>query len=211
MASARQPRSSHIGSYRRPGKPAASPDPRDQPIGWDDPQGRGANYGPEKVYFECNHVDSRSPIDIVEEVVAHNQWAFSRKESQEIIFEVAANLTTYRLMFHHEPSLDMMVFAASGSLTIPQHRLGPVRNLVLLINEHLWLGHFDLPQHKHTPTFRHGLLLRDGLGIERVEDLIDIALSESERFTPAFHFVTWSHHAPEDALAAALFETAGEA
>ena len=39
---------------------------------------------------------------------------------------------------------------------------------------------------------------------ESLEDLMDIALTECERFFPAFQFVLWGGKAPADALAAAM-------
>jgi hypothetical protein len=41
--------------------------------------------------------------------------------------------------------------------------------------------------------------------------MVDIALTECERFYPAFQFVTWGGKSPEEAMAAALVETVGEA
>jgi hypothetical protein len=44
-----------------------------------------------------------------------------------------------------------------------------------------------------------------------IEDLLDTALVECERFYPAFQYVIWGGKSPSDALAAALVETMGEA
>ena len=46
---------------------------------------------------------------------------------------------------------------------------------------------------------------------EQVEDLVDIALSECERFYPAFQLVIWGGKTPEEAMAAAMIEPIGEA
>ena len=61
--------------------------------------------------------------------------------------------------------------------------------------------------------FRHTLLLRGAgrVSAEQFEDLVDIAFSECERFYPAFQFVLWGGKTPEEALAAAMLETVGEA
>ena len=61
--------------------------------------------------------------------------------------------------------------------------------------------------------FRHTLLLR-GAGpasVEQLEDLVDIAVSESDRYYPAFQFVIWGGKTPKEALDAALIEVVGEA
>ena len=61
--------------------------------------------------------------------------------------------------------------------------------------------------------FRHTVPLR-GLrraSVEQLEDLVDAAFSECERFFPAFQFVIWGGKSAGEALDAALFETVGEA
>ena len=46
---------------------------------------------------------------------------------------------------------------------------------------------------------------------ELMEDLVDIAVTECERFYPAFQFVIWGGKSPLEALTAAMLETEGEA
>ena len=41
--------------------------------------------------------------------------------------------------------------------------------------------------------------------------MVDIALTECERFFPAFQFVLWGGKSPGDALAAAMLDCVGEA
>ena len=61
--------------------------------------------------------------------------------------------------------------------------------------------------------FRHALLLREGINVsgELMEDLVDIAVTECERFYPAFQFVIGGGKSPVEALTAAMLETEGEA
>lgn len=63
------------------------------------------------------------------------------------------------------------------------------------------------------PMFRHTLLLRGSRGnaVETLEDLVEIALTESERFYPAFQFVIWGGKQPLEALNSAMIETVGQA
>jgi len=77
----------------------------------------------------------------------------------------------------------------------------------------MWLGHFAIWADEGVPMFRHAVLLRGkgGACAEQIEDLVDIALNESERFYPAFQFVLWGGKTPDDAIAAALLDTVGEA
>jgi len=82
-----------------------------------------------------------------------------------------------------------------------------------VINEKLWLGHFDLDPDEGTPTFRHTTLLRGikGASTEQMEDLVDIALVEVERFYPAFQFVIWGGKPVDEAISAAILDTVAEA
>ena len=77
----------------------------------------------------------------------------------------------------------------------------------------MWLGHFDVCSDTNLPMFRHAILLRGALGasVEQLEDLVDMALSECERFYPAFQLVIWGGKVPEEAMATAMIEPIGEA
>ena len=82
-----------------------------------------------------------------------------------------------------------------------------------LINEQLWLGHFELWSNSGTILFRHGMLLGNDaqLPLDLAETLIESAIDECERFYPVFQFVLWGGKTPAEALAASLIETRGEA
>ena len=61
--------------------------------------------------------------------------------------------------------------------------------------------------------FRHGLLLSGGAqpSSAQLESILSNALSACERYYQAFHFVVWAGKSAREAVAAAMFETAGEA
>ena len=61
--------------------------------------------------------------------------------------------------------------------------------------------------------FRQTMLLRGsrGAAVEQLEDLVEIALSECERFYPAFQFVIWGGKSASEAVSAAILDTMGEA
>jgi hypothetical protein len=77
----------------------------------------------------------------------------------------------------------------------------------------MWLGHFDLAGEEGLLMYRHGVLLPDNMHatLEQCENLIEIALTECDRYYQAFQFVVWGGKTPEEAIAAALFDTVGEA
>ena len=63
--------------------------------------------------------------------------------------------------------------------------------------------------------FRHAALIdgedRGTLTLQQAETLVEAAIEECERFYPVFQFVLWAGKTPQEAIAAALIETQGEA
>ena len=94
---------------------------------------------------------------------------------------------------------------------VPPARRSEIYELLGLINEQLWLGHFDLWSEDGVILFRHASLMGDAVSVGTCEELIDIAISTCERFYPAFQFVLWGGKSAGDALVASLIDTVGEA
>ncbi|HTT78961.1 MAG TPA: YbjN domain-containing protein [Stellaceae bacterium] len=159
------------------------------------------------------HSHAGNPIDLVEEIVVANDWAHDRASEEEMIVEISGRWCDYRLYFLWQEELTALHFSCGFDLKVPKRRRGPLYELLALANERLWLGHFDLAAGEASPAFRYAVLLRgnDAASSEQVEDLVDIALTECERFYPAFQMVVWGGKAPEEAMEAAMIEPIGEA
>ncbi|MBV9861516.1 MAG: YbjN domain-containing protein [Alphaproteobacteria bacterium] len=154
-----------------------------------------------------------NPIDLVEEIVVANDWAHDRASEEEMIVEISGRWCDYRLYFVWQEEISALHFSCGFDMRVPKGRRARVYELLALANEKLWLGHFDLSAEDNSPAFRHAILLRGVLGAsaEQVEDLVDIALSECERFYPAFQLIIWGGKNAEDALMAAMIDPIGEA
>lgn len=154
-----------------------------------------------------------NPIDLVEKIAGAHGWTFDRGGEDEISIEVNGQWSDYRLFFSWLNDLCAIHFACAFDLNVPDHRRTAVNELLVRINERMAVGHFDLWADRGLPVFRQSTLLRgvSGISVEQIEDLIDIALAECERFYPAFQYVVWGGKAPSDAVDAALIETIGEA
>ena len=61
--------------------------------------------------------------------------------------------------------------------------------------------------------FRHTIPLRgvSGVSVEQLEDMVDTAVGECERLFPALQLVIWGGQKVEEAMAAAMMDTVGEA
>ena len=155
-----------------------------------------------------------NPIDLVEEIVIANDWAHDRASEEELIVEISGRWCDYRLYFLWQEELTRAAFLLrlrhEGAEAAARRR-----------STSCWRsptsgcgsGHFDLAAGDNSPAFRYAVLLR-GIGTassEQVEDLVDIAVSECERFYPAFQLVIWGGKPPEEAMATAMIDPIGEA
>jgi len=154
-----------------------------------------------------------NPLDVMEQIVAANEWAFDRRSDSEMAAEAPGRWCDYGLYFNWSHEISAMHFTCAFDLKVPPGRRGALYELLALANERLWIGHFGLETEEGMPVFRHSVLLRGapGASAESLEDMVDIALTECERFFPAFQFVLWGGKTPSDALAAAMLECVGEA
>jgi hypothetical protein len=154
-----------------------------------------------------------NPIDLVEEIVQANEWAHDRATDEEMVVEIGGRWCDYRLLFVWQREINAMHFTCAFEMKVPKVRRTAVFELLAAVNERLWLGHFDLTADSQSPAFRQGVLLRgaSGASVEQIEDLVDIAVSECERFYPAFQLVVWGGKPAEEAVAAAMIDPIGEA
>mgnify|MGYP001105067495 CR=1 FL=1 len=154
-----------------------------------------------------------NPLDVLEQILAANEWAFERRSDGEMAAEAPGKWCDYGLYFSWSPEISAMHFTCAFDLKVPNGRREKLFELLALANEKLWLGHFGLEGEEGVPVFRHSVLLRGapGASVESLEDMVDIALAECERFFPAFQFVLWGGRSPSEALAAAMLDCVGEA
>jgi len=153
------------------------------------------------------------PVDIVEQVIASNELPFERCGDDDLAAEFSGRWCAYQLWFAYRPDIEGLHFSCAFDMRVPREMRERIFPLLAMINERLWIGHFDLWLEEGQPTFRHSMLFRGGQlpSGDQVEDLIRTAVTECERFYPAFQHVIWAGKTPIEAIEAAVFETAGEA
>ncbi|HLJ65342.1 MAG TPA: YbjN domain-containing protein [Stellaceae bacterium] len=154
-----------------------------------------------------------NPLDLIEEMMEANDWSHDRTSDDELLVEIQGRWCAYHLLFVWQHEMSALHFSCGFEMKTAPERRDAVNALLAMVNERLWLGHFDLAFDDHSPAFRQGVLLR-GTGsasTEQIEDLIDIALTECERFYPAFELVIRGGKRAEDAIAATMIDPIGEA
>ena len=107
----------------------------------------------------------------------------------------------------------MLDLASAFDLKVGDQRKPEIVRLLAFVNEQLWIGHFDLWQVEGMIMYRNTLLLTEGAEptVGQLASLLSAAVDACERYYQAFQFFTWAGKSAEDALAAVLFDTAGEA
>ena len=154
-----------------------------------------------------------NPVDEVERLAALHDWSFDRPGSDEISISVQGRWTDYHVSFTWMDDIEALHLACAFDLKVPDARLAEVQRLVGLINEQLWIGHFDVWTQNGTVMFRHALMLNGGAAASnrQCEAVLGTALDTCERYFPAFQFVIWAGKSPRAAMEAAMFETSGRA
>ena len=109
--------------------------------------------------------------------------------------------------------IEALHLACAFDLKVPERRRSEVQQLIALINEQLWVGHFDLWVQDGLVMYHHALVLAGGVEASgrQCEALLATALDACERYFPAFQFVVWAGKPAREALDAAMFDTQGQA
>jgi len=158
-------------------------------------------------------LDSSSPIAVVEEIAAFNDWTFERSGIDEVTILSKGNWTDYEVAFTWMSAIEALHLACAFDMKIPEARRAEVQRLTALANEQMWLGHFDLWPSSGLVMYRQALVLPNGMVASEAqcEAMFANALEACERYYPAFQFVVWAGKTAAEAMSAALFDTAGQA
>ena len=154
-----------------------------------------------------------NPLDVVERVAAANGWSFERAGGDEITILVTGKWTDYQVSYTWMFDIEALHLACAFELKVPERRHAEVQQLVSLINEQMWVGHFDLWTQDGLVMYRHALVLAGGVMASgrQCEALLATALDACERYFPAFQFVVWAGKPAREALDAAMFDTQRQA
>ncbi len=153
------------------------------------------------------------PIDLVEAFVDAHDWAYERCGESEIAARLSGQWCDLQLWFASRTEARSLVITCALDMRVPRSRRDAVYPLLAGINERLLFGHFELWSDGGWPTFRHTLVgdSEAPIALCVLEDVVDAARAECDRYYPAFQFVLWGGEDADGAIAASLIETEGEA
>jgi len=154
-----------------------------------------------------------APVDMLAALFEARGWPYTAVGEDEIAGEVQGSWTTYQLKCIWRPQDKVLQILCLPEIQVPEAKRATAHELLALVNEQMWLGHFDIWSNGGVLLFRHGSMLGDEglLGVAQAQGLIETAIEECDRFYPAFQFVLWGDKGAREALDNALVDAAGEA
>ncbi len=156
---------------------------------------------------------SLDPLDVVERVLVAENLSFDRTDDGDLAFALTGDWKDFELWFTWRPETDCLQLCLSMDLKATKSLRDPAHGLINLINQRVWLGHFEVWAEEGEVVFRHAMALPDGERptMAQTASMIDAAMEAADRFYPAFDFLITGGKTPEEAMAACMFETMGYA
>lgn len=157
--------------------------------------------------------EDAAPVDMLGLLFEARGWPCDYVSDDEITGEIRGSWASYQFRGIWRQEDHVLQLLCLPDVRVPEGKRGAMFELLALVNEQLWLGHFDIWSNGGMLLYRHGLMLGDDglLSLGQAQAAVEAAIEECDRFYPAFQFVLWGDKAPADALASALVDAAGEA
>lgn len=157
-------------------------------------------------------VDS-DPLEVIESSLETAGWPHERDEQTSIQCVVPTRWGDMGGLFVWRDNPQAVHFSLTLDIKARPDKASALSELVLMINERLWLGHFDFWPDEGVILYRHTIPLagRDEPTEGEVGAVMSAAAEAAEKFIPAFNFLIWAGKSPKESMEGAMFETHGEA
>ena len=153
-----------------------------------------------------------NPIDVVENIFSSRSFELERRSINEVVVEVQGKWNNMLLFFAWEANMQCMHLSCLMDIETKIEDRSKIFELLALVNEELWVGHFSYWTEQNIPVFKHSVILNDGEDIEsKIYQIIDIAIKECERMYPIFKVVLTKGMDPKQALYPMMMATVGQA
>lgn len=162
---------------------------------------------------EYSAQDDAAPVDMLAALFDARGWPCEIVSEDEVTGEVQGSWAKYQIRAIWRGEDNVLQLLCLPDIRVASHKRGDAYELLSLVNEQMWLGHFDIWSNGDVLLYRHGALLGDDgmLSLMQAQALVETAIDECDRFYPAFQFVLWGDKTPKAALESAMVDAAGEA
>ena len=84
------------------------------------------------------------PLEVVEHVLTAENLPFDRTDDGDLAFALAGDWKDYELWFAWRPEGDCLQLCLALDLRVAKTRRAAAYELVSMINQRTWLGHFEI-------------------------------------------------------------------
>ncbi len=160
-----------------------------------------------------NLAPTTNPIDMVESIFSSRSYELERRNVNEVVVEVQGKWSNMLLFFAWESSMKCLHMSCLMEIENKLEDRSKIFELLALVNENLWVGHFSYWSEQNMPVFKHSVFLNyeEEYFEHKISQMIDIAVNECERIYLVFKVVMTKGMEPKDALYPIIMETAGQA
>ncbi|MEO1042744.1 MAG: YbjN domain-containing protein [Pseudomonadota bacterium] len=162
------------------------------------------------IRLTAEHAD---PIETIEYVAHAADIDAQRVDDNEVHVSLSGSWRDIALWFSWRAEAQVLQIGAPLEMKVPPSRKDDVLRLLALVNERLWIGHFDLWCEDGGIIYRNGAVLSEGQGMSpgQAEILLRGAMEAFEHYYPAFNYVIWGGKSAQEALDSCMLETVGNA
>lgn len=146
--------------------------------------------------------DMYNPIDTIENIFARDNVSFDRRKENELVAEVFGKWDNMLIFFAYEEHLRCLHMSCLLNIETAAVDRSKMFELLALLNENLWLGHFSYWSEQKMPIFKHSIILQDTeeLFSSKISKIIELSIMECERVYPIFNAVMRQNVSPTQAL-----------
>src|ERR1700691_705112 len=97
------------------------------------------------------------PLEVVERVLSAENLTFDRTEDGDLAFTLKGDWKDYELWFAWRPEADCLQLCLSIDMKADKALRAGAHELINLINQRVWLGHFEVWAEDGEIVFRHAM------------------------------------------------------
>ncbi|MBB4659751.1 YbjN domain-containing protein [Parvularcula dongshanensis] len=158
-------------------------------------------------------LEAIGPLDTIERLALTSDLDAQRVDATELHVNITGLWRDVAVWFAWREEAQVLQIGAPLEIKVPAAKRAEVCALLALVNERLWLGHFDLWESGGGLIYRNGAVLPAGQSMDpsQAEILLRGAVEAFEKFYPAFNYVMWGGKTAAEAIEACVLETVGNA
>ena len=148
--------------------------------------------------------DIYNPLDTIENIFYRDNISFDRRNDNELVAEVFGKWDNMLVFFAFEEHMRCLHISCLLNIETNSVDRSKMFELLALLNENLWLGHFSYWSEQKMPIFKHSMILQDEeeLFSDKISKIIELSIMECERVYPIFNAVMRQNILPSEALRA---------